>query len=66
MAEKDIIQNMISQLGQSQGERMPKSLGIHFADVDERTPDDLLRFAKSFAKLVKFYPIGKPPVDWTI
>ena len=67
MAEKDIIQNMISQLGQSQGERMPKALGIHFADVDERTPDDLLRFAKSFAKLVKFYPTGKgkPPVDWT-
>lgn len=69
MAEKDIIQNMISQLGQSQGERMPKALGIHFADVDERTSDDLLRFAKSFAKLVRFHPIApdpnKPPIDWT-
>ncbi|MEY2497299.1 MAG: hypothetical protein QOD12_855 [Verrucomicrobiota bacterium] len=55
MAEKDIIQNMISQLGQSQGERMAKALDIHFADVDERSTGDLLQFAEIFAPLVRFY-----------
>jgi len=55
MAEKDIIQNMIFQLGQSQNERMPKELGIHFADVDERSTEELLRFAGNFAESVNYY-----------
>lgn len=55
MAEKDIIQNMISQLGQSQDARMPKELGIHFADVDERTAQDFLTFVKNFAPLINYY-----------
>ncbi|MFO1433887.1 MAG: baseplate J/gp47 family protein [Candidatus Competibacteraceae bacterium] len=54
MAE-EIIQNLIFQLGQSQNERMPKELGIHFADVDERTPEDLLLFIKAFAAQVNYY-----------
>ena len=55
MAEKDIIQNLIFQPGQSQNERMPEELGIHFADVDERTDEELLLFTKNFAEFVNFY-----------
>jgi hypothetical protein len=67
MAEKDIVQNMISQLGQSQGERMPPALRTDFAQVDERTTEDLLRFAKNFAPFVNYYRnnITLPAADWT-
>lgn len=56
MADADIVQNLIYELGQSQGERMPRELGAHFADVDERTPADLWAWAGRFAKLVSFHP----------
>src|SRR6266446_423299 len=67
MAEKDIVQNMISQLGQSQSERMPQALRADFVGMDERTTDDLLRFAKDFAPLVNYYRdnITTPERDWT-
>ncbi len=55
MAESDIVQNLVFQLGQSQSDRSPKELDIHFADVDERTTADLLRFTKDFAKFVRYY-----------
>jgi len=55
MAESDIIQNLVFQLGQSQSDRSPKELDTHFADVDERTTADLLRFTKAFAELVRYY-----------
>ncbi|MGX2040181.1 baseplate J/gp47 family protein [Methylocaldum sp. MU1018] len=55
MAEKDIIQNMIFQLGQSQSERMPEELGVHFADVDERSTEELLLFARNLAKGINYY-----------
>lgn len=55
MAESDIIQNLIFQLGQSQDDRLSKELGVHFADVDERTTADLLQFTKEFAEFVKYY-----------
>ncbi len=66
MAEKDIIQNMILQPGQSQDERMPEELGIHFADVDEHTTEDLLLFTKKFAKFINYYRdnILVPGGDW--
>lgn len=66
MAEKDIVQNMISQLGQSQGERMPEALRPDFVEVDERTTDDLLRFAKQFAPSVNYYRnnITAPADNW--
>jgi hypothetical protein len=67
MAEKDIIQRMILQLGQSQDERMPEELKVHFADVDERKAEDLLLFAKGLAKFVNYYrtDISAPAGDWT-
>ena len=55
MAEKDIIQNMIFQPGQSQDGRMPLELGIHFADVDERTSEELMLFTKRLAEFVNYY-----------
>jgi len=67
MAERDIIQNMIFQLGQSQESRMPKELGTHFSDVDERTPKELMRFTKKFAAFVNYYreSIATPIGNWS-
>lgn len=67
MAEKDIIQNLIFQLGQSQDQRMPEELGIHFADVDERTDEELLLFTKNFAEFVNFYKDDPTTItgNWT-
>jgi hypothetical protein len=67
MTEKNIIQNIIFQLGQSQDERTPKELGIHFGDVDERTPEELLLFTKKFAEFVNYYQnnIAESSGDWT-
>lgn len=67
MAEKDIIQNMISRLGQSQDERRPDELDIHFADVDEYTPEDLLLFTKKLAAFVNYYRDSSsvPAGNWT-
>jgi hypothetical protein len=67
MAEKEIIQNMIRQLGQSQDDRLPDELGIHFADVDELKTEDLLLFTKTFAGMVKFYRDDLSPTAkrWT-
>jgi hypothetical protein len=56
MAVEDIIQNMISQLGQSQEERAPEELQVHFADVDERSTEDLLLFVKNLAPHIRYYP----------
>src|SRR6476620_180465 len=55
MAEQDIIQNRIFQLAQSQDDRLPKELEIHFADIDEQTTADLLRLAKAFSEFVNYY-----------
>lgn len=55
MADKDIIQNMISRLGQCQDERMPEQLGGHFVEVDERTATDLLAEARALAGKLRFY-----------
>jgi len=73
MAERDIVQNLISQLGQSQDERLPAELRAHFVDVDERGPADLLRLWKRLAPLVRYYQAGKADangdggekLDWT-
>lgn len=55
MAESDIIQNMISRLGQSQESRLPPELDPHFADVDERTEADLLAQARALAYCLNLY-----------
>jgi Baseplate J-like protein len=55
MAEQDIIQNLIFQLGQSQDDRLPQELEIHFADIDEQTTADLLRLTKAFSEFVNYY-----------
>lgn len=68
MADSDIIQNLILQLGQSQGERTPAELGVHYADVDERTPEELLAFTRKLAEFVRFYSPGDadaPSGNWT-
>jgi hypothetical protein len=67
MAEQDIIQNLISQLGQSQDDRLPVELGRHFVDVDERNGGDLLAQAAALAKILRFYrrPGEAVPGNWS-
>ncbi|MBL1179243.1 baseplate J/gp47 family protein [Pantanalinema sp. GBBB05] len=67
MTELDIIQNLIFQLGQSQNDRLPNELDIHFADVDERSAQDLWQFAGQLAKFVNYYrhQTTTPTGDWT-
>ncbi len=67
MAEQDIIQNLIYQLGQSQGDRLPKELQFPFVDLDERTKTDLLEFTKAFAEFVNFYDNSSstPSGNWS-
>ncbi|HEY9698916.1 MAG TPA: baseplate J/gp47 family protein [Trichocoleus sp.] len=55
MAEQDIIQNLIFQLGQSQGDRFPEELGVHFADVDERSAQELFQSASQLSQFVNYY-----------
>lgn len=65
--EEQIIQNMIYRLGQSRDERMAKALGVHFADVDERSPEALLRLTKKLAAAVSFYrtTTAAPAGNWS-
>lgn len=55
MSIDDIIQSMVSELGQSQRDRLARELEEHFVDVDERGPRDRLLFAKALAARVHFY-----------
>ena len=55
MAEQDIIQNMISRLGQSQNERMPPELAADFFAIDDRDAATLLAQARDLAEDMPFY-----------
>ncbi len=55
MTEHDIVQNSISQLGQSQQDRAAPELRRGFVEVDERTPEDLLDFARKLAERIEYY-----------
>jgi len=55
MTEKDIIQNMITRLGQSQDDRSPQELDPHFVEIDERSGEDLLAQARALAKILRYY-----------
>lgn len=57
MTEQNIVQNIIFKLGQSQDQRRALELGPHFADVDERTSEDLLDVARELAKKVKYWSL---------
>ncbi|MGI0494759.1 baseplate J/gp47 family protein [Alkalinema pantanalense CENA528] len=66
MAEKDIIQNLIFQLGQSQTDRQSEALDSQFAKVDERSLEDLWQFARQLSSAVNYYRgnIDTPAGDW--
>lgn len=58
MADKDIVQNMISQLGQSQDRRLAPELDRDHPDfvaVDERSGPELLDQARDLATMLRFY-----------
>lgn len=62
MADDPILLNAVAQPGQSQGERLPRELDVHFADVDERTPEALLAYARALTDKVPFVkPAGPGP-----
>ena len=58
MADDPTLRNAIARPGQSQPERLPKELGGHFVDVDERTPASLLGYARSLAGTIPFIGPG--------
>jgi hypothetical protein len=66
MAEHDIIQQLIHLAGQSQAQRTAVELGVHYADVDERSRKDLMLLASRFAKFVNYYQdnITAPAGTW--
>lgn len=55
MAERDIIQNLIARLGQSQADRLPRELQAGFVDIDERNAADLMSQGARLANLLQFY-----------
>ena len=55
MAERDIVQNSILQLGQSQRDRTAAELDAGYAQVDERSTDRLLEVVRGVASLVRFH-----------
>jgi Baseplate J-like protein len=67
MADRDLVQNQISRLGTSQGERLAAELREGFVGLDERTPADLLAYLGRLAPLLRYYQ-GTPEAaagDWT-
>lgn len=68
MSDSEIVQNLIRQLGQSQRERHAPELDPGFARVDERSPEELLAFARGLAPFVNYYASDDaqtPAGDWT-
>jgi hypothetical protein len=49
MADDPIRQSQLERPGQTQAGRMPAELGVHYADIDERTPASLLSYARRLA-----------------
>lgn len=47
--------NPLTREGTSQLTRVLAALDVHYADVDERTPADLILFAKRYAACLNFY-----------
>ncbi len=47
--------NPLQREGTSQQKRVLAALGVHYADVDERTAADLILFAKRYAAYLNFY-----------
>jgi len=67
MADADIVRSLIARPGQGQDERTPPELGARHARIDERTPADLLRFARTLGGMVNFHDAatGEPSGDWS-
>ncbi|MEP7120328.1 MAG: baseplate J/gp47 family protein [Byssovorax sp.] len=67
MALDETVQSMVSQLGQSQRDRVAPELEEGFVDVDERSPADLLLFTRELARHVRYYrgSLTAPTADWT-
>ncbi len=58
MTLDEILQGMISEPGESQDGRSAEELWAHHADTDERTPADMLSFARAFARFVHHHRAG--------
>jgi hypothetical protein len=66
VSENSIVQNLISQLGQSQEDRNSPELDPEFFRIDPRSPADLLAQARDQAALMRYY-VEDPDIstgDW--
>ncbi|MDI1478920.1 baseplate J/gp47 family protein [Polyangium sp. y55x31] len=59
MSREDIVQNMVSELGQSQGDREAPELEPGFVEIDERSPVEMAAFAEALSKIVRFHGLPK-------
>src|SRR5262245_59079101 len=55
MAEQDLLQNLISRLGQSQDDRLPRELARDFVAIDERDEQALLAQTAALAEKLRYY-----------
>lgn len=61
--DRNCNDEQIKKDGSSQGSRFLPSLDSVSASLDDRTPEDILVFAKHYADLVRFYDIDEKP-EW--
>jgi len=66
MAENDLIMHLVDRPGQSQNQRMAAELDIHYADIDNRTREELFRYTSMLASHIHFYEKNKtdPTEKW--
>ncbi|MCP4667852.1 MAG: hypothetical protein GY849_15995, partial [Deltaproteobacteria bacterium] len=61
-----IKKEFILREGTSQKGRRPKALEEGYVSIDERTPEDLLKYARSLAEHIKFYnDVNREDGDWS-
>lgn len=65
MPEKKPYDSILYRDGSSQqGRRQTVLLNQQYALADERTLEDLFRFAKGYAEALQFYPVSGAVTDW--
>lgn len=67
MSEKIPYSNPLIRDGESQADRLLKALLPEYVKIDERTREDLIRFAQKFASLIQYYDTNNHRTDsWKI
>lgn len=66
MADTCLDKNLAQNSGTSQAQRALAALDVHYAQVDERTVQDLILFAKKYGAYLNYYDLTNSVTgDWT-